>query len=157
MEKIKFYQVQKKNGSKRENKISDYFEKGMLEKVEGLEAHNRELQGEVVRLEELCKQKHDMVDKFEKNKEELIEECKDKNEKNEALEEEVQKWKEQVEENYKHHYEQFEPVLLQKDKLEKLHNLSNERLGNYMSYLHDMETAINNLRVSDEEILKAYK
>ena len=157
MEKIKFHQVQKENGKKRENKISDYFEKGMLEKVEGLESHNKELEGEVVRLEELCKQKHDMIDKFEKEKEELIDVCKNKNEMNEALEEEIEKLKQDIDENYKHHYEQFEPVLLMKDKLEKHQALSNERLQNYMSYLHDMETALNNLRVSDEEILKAYK
>lgn len=136
MEKIKFHQVQKENGKKRENKISDYFEKGMLEKVEGLESHNKELEGEVVRLEELCKQKHDMIDKFEKEKEELIQECKDKNEKNELLEEEVQKWKEQVDENYKHHYDQFEPVLLENEKL----TAENNRFRNKMMLFQNLLT-----------------
>jgi chromosome segregation ATPase len=89
MEKIKFYQVQKENNKNKENKVADYLNNGLIEKIELLE----------------------------KEKEELIEECKEKNVKNEELEEEVQKWKEQVEENYKHHYDQFEPVLLENEKL----------------------------------------
>ncbi len=96
MEKIKFYQDQKENNKKNDNKVADYINNGLLEKIQ----------------------------LFEKEKQELIEECKDKNEKNELLEEEVQKWKEQVEENYKHHYDQFEPVLLENEKLkEKIYDL----------------------------------
>lgn len=87
MEKVKFYQNQKDNNKKRDNKIFDYFEKGMLEKIEGLEAHNKELQLEVIRLEELCKQKHNNIELLEKEKEELIEECKEKNKWNEKLQE----------------------------------------------------------------------
>ena len=96
MEKVKFYQVQKENNKNKENKVADYLNNGLIEKIELLE----------------------------KEKQELIEECKEKNERNEQLEEEVQKWKEQVEENYKHHYDQFEPVLLENEKLkEKILNL----------------------------------
>jgi hypothetical protein len=36
---------------------------------------------------------------------------------NEALEEEIEKLKQDIDENYKHHYEQFEPVLLENEKL----------------------------------------
>ena len=97
MEKVKFYQDQKENNKKKDNKIADYLNKGLIEKVELLE----------------------------KEKEELIEECKEKN-----------KWNE---------------------KIQQHHDLSNERIHLYMGYLHDMETAVNNLRLSDEEVLKAYK
>jgi len=96
MDKVKFYQQQKENNKKRENKIEDYVNKGLIEKIELLEKENKE----------------------------LIEECTDKN-----------KWNEKLQESY---------------------DFANNRLQNYMSYLHDMETAINNLRVSDEEILKAH-
>lgn len=96
MEKIKFYQDQKENNKKNDNKVADYINNGLLEKIQ----------------------------LFEKEKQELIEECKGKNEWNEELQEEVQKWKEQVEENYKHHYDQFEPVLLENEKLkEKIYDL----------------------------------
>jgi len=128
VEKVKFYQNQKDNNKKRENKISDYFEKGMLEKIEGLEQQNKELQEEVFRLEDLSKQRFFENEKFkvlEKEKEELIEECNEKN-----------KWNE---------------------KLQEHHDRSNERMQIYMGYLHDMQTAINNLRLNDEEILKSYK
>lgn len=87
MEKINFYQNQKENNKKRENKISDYFEKGMLEKVEGLEAENKELQGEVRRLEGVCKYRFKENETLKKEKEELIEECKEKNKWNEKLQE----------------------------------------------------------------------
>lgn len=97
MDKVKFYQQQKENNKKKENKVADYLNNGLIEKVELLE----------------------------KEKEELIEECKEKN-----------KWNE---------------------KLQEHHDRSNERMQIYMGYLHDMETAINNLRLSDEEILKSYK
>ena len=128
VEKVKFYQNQKDNNKKRENKISDYFEKGMLEKIEGLEQQNKELQEEVFRLEDLSKQRFFENEKFkvlEKEKEELIEECNEKN-----------KWNE---------------------KLQEHHDRSNERMQIYMGYLHDMQTAINNLRLNDEEVLKSYK
>jgi len=96
MEKIKFYQDQKENNKNKENKVADYVNNGLIEKIESLEVINKNL---------------------EKEKQELIEECKGKNEWNEELQEEVQKWKEQVEENYKHHYDQLEPVLLENEKL----------------------------------------
>jgi chromosome segregation ATPase len=158
MEKVKFYQNQKENNKKRENKISDYFEKGMLEKIEGLEQENKELQGEIVRLEGLSKQRffeneklkkemnnlketfelgsqcaedvhnsfYEKIKLLENEKEELIEECKEKNEKNEQLEEEVQKWKEQVEENYKHHWEQLEPYILMTDTFKEVKKMLGE-------------------------------
>jgi len=43
------------------------------------------------------------------------------------------------------------------EKLQGHHDFSNERMAIYMTYLHDMETAINNLRITDEELLKAHK
>lgn len=111
MEKVKFYQVQKENNKNKENKVADYLNNGLIEKIELLE----------------------------KEKQELIEECKEKNEKNEQLEEEVQKWKEQVEENYKHHYDQFEPVLLENKKLkEKIHDL--DRL--FDNYVQDWNSVM---------------
>ena len=94
MEKIKFYQDQKENNKKKENKVADYLNNGLIEKIELLE----------------------------KEKEDLIEECKDKNESNEALEDEIDKLKVTIEENYKHHYEQFEPVLLENEKLKEENN-----------------------------------
>lgn len=104
MEKVKFYQVQKENNKNKENKVADYLNNGLIEKIELLE----------------------------KEKEELIQECKEKNEKNEQLEEEVQKWKEQVEENYKHHYDQFEPVLLENEKLKGMIYDFNSRFNRYV-------------------------
>jgi hypothetical protein len=171
MEKIKFYQDQKENGKKRENKISDYFEKGMLEKVEGLESLNKELEGEVVRLEELCKVRfneneklkkemdnlketfelgsqcaedvhnsfYEKIKLLEKEKEELIDVCKNKNEMNEALEEEIDKLKATIDENYKHHYAQFEPVLLENEKLKE----ENKRLKSKMFGFMDLFTRAN--------------
>jgi len=111
MEKIKFYQVQKENNKNKDNKVADYLNNGLIEKIELLE----------------------------KEKEELIEECKEKNVKNEELEEEVQKWKEQVEENYKHHYDQFEPVLLENEKLK----VENKRLKSKMFGFMDLFTRAN--------------
>ena len=91
MEKIKFYQDQKENNKKKEYKVADYLNNGLLEKIEMLE----------------------------KEKEDLIDVCKNKNEMNEALEDEIDKLKATIEENYKHHYEQFEPVLLENEKLKE--------------------------------------
>jgi chromosome segregation ATPase len=108
MEKIKFYQVQKENNKNKENKVADYLNNGLIEKIELLE----------------------------KEKEELIEECKEKNVKNEALEEEVQKWKEQVEENYKHHYDQFEPVLLENEKLTAENKRFRSKMIGFQNLLH---------------------
>jgi len=105
MEKINFYVKQKENNTKKEHKINDYFDKGLVEQNNLLETKNLQLIADVAILEN--------------EKLELIEECKNKNETNELLEEEVQKWKEQVEENYKHHYDQFEPVLLENQKLKE--------------------------------------
>jgi chromosome segregation ATPase len=124
MDKIKFYQSQKEKNKKRDNKILEYFEKGMIEKLNIVDDKNKELEDEVARLEELSKQRFFENEKLKNENKELIEECKDKN-----------KWNEKLQENY---------------------DLANNRLQNYMSYLHDMETAINNLRVTDEEILKAH-
>lgn len=98
MDKVKFYQQQKENNKKKENKVADYLNNGLIEKVELLE----------------------------KEKEELIEECKEKNVKNEQLEEEVQKWKEQVEENYKHHYDQLEPYILMTDTFKEVKKMLEE-------------------------------
>ena len=100
MEKIKFYQDQKENNKKKDNKIADYLNNGLIEKIESLE----------------------------KEKEELIDVCKNKNEMNEALEEEIEKWKQDIDENYKHHYDQFEPVLLENEKLKA----ENKRLRSKM-------------------------
>ena len=60
---------------------------------------------------------HEKIQCLEKEKEELIEECKNKNETNEKLEEDLVQCKAQMEENYKHHYDQLEPVLLENEKL----------------------------------------
>ena len=57
MEKVKFYQVQKENNKKKENKVADYVNNGLIEKIESLDERNQELQGEVVRLEGLSKQR----------------------------------------------------------------------------------------------------
>jgi len=57
MEKVKFYQVQKENNKNKENKVADYLNNGLIEKIELLE----------------------------KEKQELIEECKEKNKWNEKL------------------------------------------------------------------------
>ena len=96
MEKVKFYQQQKENNKNKENKVADYVNNGLIQKIESLEELNKNL---------------------EKEKEELIDVCKNKNEMNEALEEEIEKLKQDIDENYKHHYEQFEPVLLENEKL----------------------------------------
>jgi chromosome segregation ATPase len=112
MEKVKFYQDQKENNKKKDNKVADYINNGLIEKIELLE----------------------------KEKQELIEECKEKNVKNEQLEEEVQKWKEQVEENYKHHYEQLEPVLLENEKLKAENKRFRSKMmgfQNLLSYTSD--------------------
>ena len=166
MEKIKFHQVQKENNKNRENKISDYLNKGLVEKIEGLEERNQELQGEVIRLEEVCKFRFNENEKLKKEvdnlketfelgsqcaedvhnsfyekiklleneKEELIDVCKNKNEMNEALEDEIDKLKATIEENYKHHYEQFEPVLLENEKLKE----ENKRLKSKMFGFMDL-------------------
>jgi chromosome segregation ATPase len=111
MEKVKFYQDQKENNKKKDNKIADYLNNGLIEKIESLEELNKNL---------------------EKEKEELIDVCKNKNEMNEALEEEIEKWKQDIDENYKHHYDQFEPVLLENEKLkEKIYDL-NRLFNNYV-------------------------
>ena len=62
---------------------------------------------------------YEKIQCLEKEKEELIEECKNKNETNEKLEEDLVQCKAQMEENYKHHYDQLEPVLLENEKLKK--------------------------------------
>jgi len=101
MEKIKFYQDQKENNKKKDNKVADYLNNGLIARIESLEELNKNL---------------------EKEKEELIDVCKNKNEMNEALEEEIDKWKQDIDENYKHHYDQFEPVLLENEKLKAENN-----------------------------------
>ena len=112
MEKVKFYQDQKENNKRKDNKVADYINNGLIEKIELLE----------------------------KEKKELIQECKTKCNWNEALEQEVQKWKEQVEENYKHHYEQFEPVLLENEKLKAENKRFRSKMmgfQNLLSYTSD--------------------
>jgi len=89
MEKVNFYVKQKESTKRKDNKINDYFDKGLMEKIQCLEKQNKE----------------------------LIEECKNKNETNEKLEEDLVECKAQMEENYKHHYDQLEPVLLENEKL----------------------------------------
>jgi len=91
MEKVNFYVKQKESTKRKDNKINDYFDKGLMEKIQCLEKQNKE----------------------------LIEECKNKNETNEKLEEDLVECKAQMEENYKHHYDQLEPVLLENEKLKK--------------------------------------
>ncbi len=66
VEKVKFYQQQKENNKNKENKVADYVNNGLIEKIESLEVINKNL---------------------EKEKEELIEECKEKNKWNEKLQE----------------------------------------------------------------------
>jgi len=110
MEKVNFYTKQKESTKRKDNKINDYFDKGLMEKIELLEKQKGELQLEIVRLEEISKQRFFEIEK-------LIEECKNKNETNEKLEEDLVQSKAQMEENYKHHYDQFEPVLLENEKL----------------------------------------
>tara|TARA_R110002050_G_scaffold111897_4_gene225915 strand:- start:200 stop:901 length:702 start_codon:yes stop_codon:yes gene_type:complete len=96
MEKINFYVKQKEKNKEKDNKMNDYFDKGLVEKISGLE---------------------ELKKKLENEKLELIEECKEKNEMNEQLEEEIVHCKAQMEENYKHHYDQLEPVLLENQVL----------------------------------------
>jgi len=146
MEKIKFYQDQKENNKKKDNKVADYVNNGLVAKIESLEAINKNL---------------------EKEKEELIQECKTKCNWNEALEEEVQKWKEQVEENYKHHYDQFEPVLLENEKLKKenkqleakvklglsIHQNHLYNLDEIESYIDSVNECLLNLRKNDEKLI----
>jgi len=142
MEKVNFYVKQKESTKRKDNKINDYFDKGLMEKIELLEKQKGELQLEIVRLEEISKQRffeieklketfklgsecaedvhnsfHKKIQCLEKEKEELIEECKNKNETNEKLEEDLVQSKAQMEENYKDHYDQLEPVLLENEKL----------------------------------------
>ena len=142
MEKLTFYTKQKEKNKSKEDKINDYFDKGLTGKIELLEKQKGELQLEIVRLEEISKQRffeieklketfklgsecaedvhnsfHEKIQCLEKEKEELIEECKNKNETNEKLEEDLVQCKAQMEENYKHHYDQLEPVLLENEKL----------------------------------------
>ena len=66
VEKVKFYQQQKENNKNKENKVADYVNNGLIEKIESLEVINKNL---------------------EKEKEELIEECNEKNKWNEKLQE----------------------------------------------------------------------
>ena len=96
MEKINFYVKQKEKNKEKDNKMNDYFDKGLVEKIRGLEELKKNLENEKL---------------------ELIEECKEKNEMNEQLEEEIVHCKAQMEENYKHHYDQLEPVLLENQVL----------------------------------------
>lgn len=85
MDKIKFYQSQKESNKKRDNKILEYFEKGMIEKLNMVDDRNKELEGEVARLEELCRQRFFDNEKLENEKKEYIEEFKEKNEWREKL------------------------------------------------------------------------
>jgi len=110
MDKVNFYTKQKESTKRKDNKINDYFDKGLMEKIELLEKQKGELQLEIVRLEEISKQRFFEIEK-------LIEECKNKNETNEKLEEDLVQSKAQMEENYKDHYDQLEPVLLENEKL----------------------------------------
>ena len=57
MEKINFYVKQKEKNKEKENKVADYFDKGLVEKISGLEELKNNLENEVVRLEELSKQR----------------------------------------------------------------------------------------------------
>ena len=116
--------IQGKNGS-----VVFYFENRIVgslplgnHTMEDYEKQRDNLIREALEEKDKLKEK---IELLEKEKEELIEECKEKN-----------KWNE---------------------KLQEHHDRSNERMQIYMGYLHDMETAINNLRLSDEEILKSYK
>lgn len=135
MEKINFYVKQKESTKRKENKINDYFDKGLIEQNNHLEKQNLQLISDVAILEsEMEKLKetfklgsecaedvhnsfHKKIQCLEKEKEELIEECKNKNETNEKLEEDLVQSKAQMEENYKDHYDQLEPVLLENEKL----------------------------------------
>jgi len=146
MEKVKFYQDQKENNKKKDNKIADYLNNGLIEKIESLEELNKNL---------------------EKEKEELIDVCKNKNEMNEALEEEIEKWKQDIDENYKHHYDQFEPVLLENEKLKKenkqleakvklglsIHQNHLYNLDEIQSYINSVNECLLNLRKNDEKLI----
>jgi hypothetical protein len=135
MEKINFYVKQKESTKRKENKINDYFDKGLIEQNNHLEKQNLQLISDVAILEsEMEKLKetfklgsecaedvhnsfHKKIQCLEKQNKELIEECKNKNETNEKLEEDLVQSKAQMEENYKDHYDQLEPVLLENEKL----------------------------------------
>tara|TARA_R100001440_G_scaffold451_2_gene1269 strand:- start:6474 stop:7112 length:639 start_codon:yes stop_codon:yes gene_type:complete len=157
MDKVKFYQQQKEKNKKRDNKIEDYINKGLIEKIEGLQEENKQFQGEIVRLEELSKQRF-----FENEK--LSSELKNLNETFELgskcaedVHHNLCKKIKSLEKEKEELIEECKDKNKWNEKLQGHHDFSNERMGIYMTYLHDMETAINNLRITDEELLKAHK
>ena len=125
VKRVKYFEEKKEIDKKREESPPKIFEK-LIQMNEALEKQNENLENQTKLLEAHNKS--------------LIEECKNKNEENENLEEEVQKWKEQVEENYKHHYDQFEPVLLENEKLKAENKRFRSKMmgfQNLLSYTSD--------------------
>lgn len=98
MDKIKFYQEQKENNKKRENKIEDYVNSGLIEKIKILE----------------------------NEKQELIEECKNKNSVNEELDNRFEKL---YEKNRRIHCKCVKLQVLLKDTHESYEEIMREHVN----------------------------
>jgi chromosome segregation ATPase len=142
MEKVKFYQQQKENNKKKDNKVADYLNNGLIEKIELLEKEKEDLihkyedqhnysceMGDFIDKQKEEKDKlKEKVELLEKEKEELIEECKEKNVKNEQLEEENKRITFKME-------------------------LMDKQISKQLNVFHEVKSAIDNLKITQDETL----
>ena len=108
VKRVKYFEEKKELDKKRAESPPKIMKK-IIQMNDALEKQNENLESQITSLES----KNGLLEDHNKS---LIEECKRKNEENEDLEEEVQKWKQQVDINYKLHYEELEPLLLKQEE-----------------------------------------